>query len=167
MISLRIESKKEFMSMLLKGNIFDDYFLEEATIDTFNTFTINGLIHRDFYSQDEITDDLNEYSRWSDVKPICFDLIKGKNTPLSFKFILHSSDELKERLIKEADFGIDKSQINLCLNIKFQKGEIILTTAVSYSIFTLDKSIEKAWDNYIPSYLDSDEINCSYSQLLF
>ena len=162
MVSLKINSKKEFMALLLKGNLFDSFFLEEASIDTFNTFTINGLIHKDFYNSGDVdTDNLPEYSKWSDIKPICFDLIKGKNTPLSFKFILHADDELKEKLIKEADFGIDKSQINLCLNIKFSNREIIITTGISYSIFTLDKSIEKAWDNYIPSFLESDSYGLS------
>lgn len=158
MISVRINNKKDFMAQLLKGNLFDSFLLEEATIETFNTFTIDGRIHKEFYSEEELTG-LNTYSKWSDVKPICFDLIKGKHTPLGFKFVLHASDSLKEALIKQADFGISPESINLGANIRFSNGDIIITTGISYSIFTMDKSIEKAWDNYIPSFLESSEYN--------
>ena len=40
------------MAQLLKGNLFDSFLLEEATIETFNTFTIDGRIHKEFYSEE-------------------------------------------------------------------------------------------------------------------
>ena len=46
---------KSFMNSLLVGDTFDKFLLEEASITTFNTFTIDGHIQKDFYSEDELT----------------------------------------------------------------------------------------------------------------
>ena len=53
---------------------------------------------------------------------------------------------------------ISPDQISLGINLRFSQGEVIITTGVSYNIFTLDKSAEKAWDEYIPSFLESNGI---------
>ena len=49
MIAVLASNNKEFMTKLLTSDIFDDFLVEEATIDTFNTFHIDGRIHKDFY----------------------------------------------------------------------------------------------------------------------
>ena len=102
MIALKINNKKEFMSKLLVSELFDAYYVEEATIDTFNTFHIDGRIHRDFYKNDEDYDadkTAPDLSSWSDLRQICFDLIKGKRTPLGFKFVFHAPVQIKEQLL--------------------------------------------------------------------
>ena len=152
------------MSKLLASELFDLFQVEEAEVTTFNTFHIDGRIHKDFYKDvpagaDSADAMPGEYSTWKDMKPICYELIKGKRTPLSFKFVFYLNEEAKSRLIKEADAGIDDSQVRLGLNIRFINSDVILTTGCAISIFTLDKSIEKAWDNYIPSFLDNNSID--------
>ena len=94
MIAVKISSKKDFMAKLLTTELFDSYYVEEATIETFNTFNIDGHINRDFYKNDDLEGESavpDEYSKWSELRTLCFDLIKGKRTPLGFKFILHPS----------------------------------------------------------------------------
>ena len=49
MIALKILDIKDFMSRLLKGEAFDPFWLVEASITTYNTFTIDGSLHRDFF----------------------------------------------------------------------------------------------------------------------
>ena len=164
MISTKITNKKLFMSKLLTSELFDSYMVEEAEITTFNTFHIDGKIHKDFYKDNSVefsdnTAALKEYSDWKDLRCTCFDLIKGKHTPLSFKFIFYLSDSEKAKLLSEADAGIDEAQVRLALNIRFRNGDIILTTGCAINIFTLDKSIEKAWDEYIPSFLSQNGID--------
>ena len=94
MYSINIPSKdiKKFMNCLLVGDTFDKFLLEEASITTFNTFTIDGHIQSDFYSVDELTTlpDSN-LSTWATIKPICFNLIKGNKLPLRFKIVLKAS----------------------------------------------------------------------------
>lgn len=160
MIALKIKQQKNFMAKLLTTELFDSFLVEEVTIDTFNTFTIDGRIHKEFYKDSEEAEGAlnNEFSNWAKIRPIALSLIKGKQTPLGFKFILHLSDSDKLALLQNADMDISPDQISLGINLRFSQGEVIITTGVSYSIFTLDKSAEKAWDEYIPSFLESNGI---------
>ena len=148
------------MAKLLTTELFDDFTVEEATIDTFNTFTIDGRIHKEFFKNSDDTEDIpdSEFSQWSSIRPIALNLIKGRHTPLGFKFILHLGDDMKLSVLEKSDMDISPEQISLGISIKFSQGEVIITTGVSYSIFTLDKSAEKAWDEYIPSFLESNGI---------
>ena len=155
MIALKINNIKTFMEKILTTEIFDHYLVEEVTIETFNTFSIDGHINREFYSgTDEEASNASglSFSRWSELRPICLNLIKGK-------FVLHADNATKEAVIDKAGSDIEPSLLNLGVNIRFTKGELILTTGTAYSAFTLDKSAEKAWDNYFPSFLESCEID--------
>ena len=158
MIALKINNIKIFMEKLLTTEVFDNFDVEEVTIETFNTFSIDGHINKDFYAgvQDETVNNNNRsFSLWSELRPICLNLIKGKRTPISFKFILHADNATKETVISKSESDLDPSMLNLGINIKFANNELILTTGTAYSTFTLDKSVEKAWDNYFPSFLES------------
>ena len=42
MIALRIKNVKHFMSQFLGGDAFDSFLLEQASISTYCTFTIDG-----------------------------------------------------------------------------------------------------------------------------
>ena len=46
MIALQIVDLKDFMSKLLIGSTFDSFWLCEASVTTFATFTIDGTLHR-------------------------------------------------------------------------------------------------------------------------
>lgn len=158
MIAIKISNKKEFMSKLLASELFDSFLVESISIDTFNSFHIDGRIHKDFYKNNAgYVDDshIQDNSSWAELRAVCYDLIKGKRTPLAFKMVFFCDDSMKENVIKAADAGIDPAQVTLGLNIKFANGIIMITTGCAYSIFTLDKTIEKAWDSYIPSFLSS------------
>src|SRR5574344_687938 len=89
MQSINISDVKTFMKRLLINNSFDDFLLEDASITTFNTFNIDGHLQKAYYSKEEYEAlNLRSLSYWHEIKPICFELIKGKKTPLGFTFIL-------------------------------------------------------------------------------
>ncbi len=161
MIAIKICKQKLFMSKLLTTELFDSFLVEEATIETYNTFTINGRIHREFYNdsasdQDDIP--AEEFSKWGKLRPLCLELIKGRHTPLGFKFVLRPDNNMKNSIFEEIDSDISPENISFGINIKFTQGTVSVTTGVSYSIFTLDREAEKAWDKYIPSFLESNDI---------
>ncbi len=161
MIAVKVMKQKNFMAKLLTSELFDNFLVEEVVIDTYNTFSIDGRIHKEFYknANDEGESCPKEdFSKWEKIRPICLDLIKGRQTPLGFKFILRLSDEQKTSLFKELDSDISLDQVSFGINIKFSSGEVVITTGVNYNIFTLDKEAEKAWDNYVPSFLESNDI---------
>ena len=163
MISVLITEQKNFMSRLLASELLDSYFVESARIDTYNTFSIDGRIHKEFYkdlsSSQEPPED--EFSRWARIRPICLDLIKGKQTPLSFKFVLMADEDTKMSVLKGAGIEGTGDQVSLGLNISFNQGQVTVTTGVAMKVFSLDKTAEKAWDKYIPSFLESNDIKIS------
>lgn len=162
MIAVKISNKKDFMGRLLTTDLFDNFFVEEATVETFNTFHIDGHIHKDFYKNDEdaaTTSITSDFSRWGDIRNLCFDLIKGKRTPLGFKFVFHPDNEIKKSIVEEADAGIRSEDVLLGINIRFTGDSIQITTGTTFKIFTMDKTIEKAWDEYIPSFLSRSNIS--------
>lgn len=156
MIALEITSLKNLMNQLLAGNAFDIFLLEEAIVTTAVTYTIDGHINREFYPEEERGADIIPYELkpWSDIKSLCFDLIKGKNTPLNFKFVLQLKPEHAEGLIKKELPTSDTAQLKaLILLIKYDGSKAVITTGTSYRTFVLDKEPERIWDKTIYKYL--------------
>ena len=81
MISLQITQTKDFMQKLLSSDVFDVFLFEEACINTYNTFSIDGHIQKEFYSTEELTHTALQYdfSTWKDMRPLCFQQMKGKH----------------------------------------------------------------------------------------
>ncbi len=159
MITLKIQHTKDFMAKLLAGNTFDSFLLEEAVIETYNTFSIDGHIHKEFYQSDlEENNSTYTLSQWSDMKQICFNLIKGKNTPLGFKFILHLKPDVAQTAL-EPDGNVDNLSSDYIINIKFREGIVTITSAVSIKIFTLDKTADNLWDSYIKQFLAQNNLD--------
>jgi len=97
MIALSLTDVKECMSKLLLSETFDPFLFIEGEIMTFGTFTMDGYLKKDFY--EEGTAPEREYALWKDMREYCFSLIKGKRTPLGFKFVLGLSESNIEKLI--------------------------------------------------------------------
>lgn len=147
MIQLIINNKKEFMQSLLTQRDFNSFLLEEGEIETFSTFHIDGRIHKEFFANEEPPADL--YTRWAAVRPICFDMIKGKNTPLSFFFVFLPDKAQMNNLLEDLADSDRSAVSSLVLTVRFTNGIITATSGVSFSSFTLDKSCEKRWDEAV------------------
>lgn len=162
MISLKILDLKDFMSKLLISDIFNKFLLSEATITTGNTFTIDGHLNKDFYTSDE----LEEYnlidqniSTWETLKPFCFEIIKGKKTPLNFKIVFLLSSSNVSKLLEQSGISLTLGDINgLFLNIKYSNNVLHCITGTSLKLFTLDKMLENEWDLMIQKFFKTHEI---------
>lgn len=164
MIALQITSMKNFMNQLLVSDTFDIFLMEEAVISTANTVTIDGHINKDFFSPEEM--ESMESCRyglalWSDKKGMCFDLIKGRHTPLFFKFVLHLKPEQAEKLLRGGGCSVDPSCVKaLVLTIRYDGENAVLTTGSAYNTFVMDKDADKLWDKSLAKYLASKGIAC-------
>lgn len=163
MKAYKIKELKNFMSRLLGSSAFDDFLLAEASITTYNTFFIDGHINKEFF-----TGDLNhegalpphEFSAWQDMRSLCFDLIKGKRTPVSFKFVLHLKPELADTLLKEKESAVSLSDLKaFVLNIKYDGSELNCITATAFHTFIPDKTPDQIWDAYMVKFFDQNSIN--------
>ena len=164
MVALQIQDIKNFMSKLLLSQTFDNFHIVEGTVTTFNTFRIEGRIHKDFFTAEELEEQAlenREFSLWKEVKPFCLELIKGKKTPLSFKFTFQLSKENTAKLLVSSGItSIQPENISgLLLNIRFDNGALCVITAANLNLFTLDKSLEHAWDDMVKRFLKQQEIS--------
>ena len=161
MIALQITSMKQFMNQLLMTDTFDPFLLEEAVISTGNTFTIDGHINRDFYgTEGDSPETLPEFRPWSEIKSLCFDLIKGKRTPLSFRFVLHLKPEKAIALLEKENCDVEPSQVKaLVLNIRYDGSKAVLTTGTAFHTFLLSKEPDAIWDKNLQKYLDGKGIS--------
>ncbi len=159
MIALQIASMKNFMNKLLTTDTFDCFLLEEAVISTANTFTIDGHINLDFYDAQAPEAASYAFRPWSEIKGLCFDLIKGKRTPLFFRFVLHLMPEKSTALLIKENCDIDPSQLKaLVLNIRYDGTKAVLTTGTSFHTFMLSKEPDNIWDKALMKYLTGKEI---------
>ena len=160
MISLQIKNTRDFMSKFLASDIFDKFLLDSAELKLGITYNIDGHVNKAFYSEsDESELPAFDFSAWSEIRPKCFDLIKGKRTPLSFKFILCLNSDKKDELLSSEEYSEVRSLVSsLVMIIKFKDGAITITTGAALSGFSMDKSYEKLWDSYITAFLDSSDI---------
>ena len=152
-----MKDQKHFMNQLLKSELFDHFLLAEATIHGAVSYQIDGHVNRDFYDADElaaITADGSEYLPFSYLRPVFFELIRGRHTPLYLKFVFLLSPSNAKKTILSSDTGFGPDDISgIFLNLTFRDGQMVLTTGVSYRTFTTDHSFDIAWDTLAARFL--------------
>lgn len=162
MISMQIQDVKAFMGKLLLKPTFDAFLVVEGSIITYNTFHIDGHLQPDFYSKEEqeaLELDKRRFSRWQELRPFCLTLIKGKRTPLGFRFTFQLSPENTARLLEQTKSTFAPENIGgLVLNIRYDESGLFCTTGISMRIFTLDKSLEYSWDQMVQKFFLQQEI---------
>lgn len=159
---------KKFMNCLLIKETFDHFLLEEATITTYNTFTIDGHIQKDFYSTEELNSLPDKMlSTWAVIKPHCFNFIKGNKLPLRFKIILKASISYTEKLLNENPCGLSLNDIGgLYINVRYdskhslsgedtENASLDCISMASLNVFSMDKTLEKAWDKMCQKAVES------------
>lgn len=162
MTVLSILDIKEFMNTLLRTEVFDSFLLSECSLTTCVTYHLDGHVNTDFFSPDDEAYSLavpEQYIPFSLVRPACFDLIKGKRTPSSFRFVFQLSQENQRRTILSIDSSFSPEDISgMYLNLKFQEQKLTCTTGVSYRIFSMDKSFEHLWDDMVKRFFQKHQI---------
>ena len=163
MKAYRLKDVKKFMGRLLGTDIFSPFLLAEASITTYNTFVIDGHMVKEFFTGD-INDDgvlpPYEFSEWTNMRSLCFDLIKGKRTPVNFKLILHLKPELIEQILKAGNAQVTLADIRaFVLNIKYDGSVLTCTTATAFHTFLPDKTPDQLWDEYVMRFLAEKEID--------
>lgn len=157
MIALALTDVKECMGKLLLSETFDPFYFIEGEIVTFSTFTMDGYLKKDFFDGENAPE--REYALWKDVREFCFSIIKGKRTPLSFKFVLGLSDSNIEKLLLQQELDFKPQDVRgLYINLKFDGQNLQCITGTAMNLFTMDKSLEQAWDKMVQKFFTQKEI---------
>lgn len=163
MLALKISNIKNFMNQLLKTDTFDHFLLQEAVITSAASFVVDGHLNKNFYTSTELEElGLSGYTilPFSMLRGSCFDLIKGKRTPDSFKFIFLLSPPNLEKTLSSLHSPFTVQDITgVFLNLKYQNQLLTLTTGVSYAVFSPDKSLEREWDILVMRFLKQNDIS--------
>lgn len=154
---------KDFMNQLLLSELFDHFLLSEASIQGAATYIIDGHLTKEFYSQKELeSEGLSglSYAPFSLLRGSCLDLIKGKKTPVSFKFVFLLSPDNLAKTLARAQSGFSPEDLNgVFLNFKYSAGKLTCTTGISYKTFSLDRSFEQYWDSLAEKFLTAHGID--------
>ncbi len=157
MTAYKITELKNFMGKLLATDCFDPFLLQEAVITTYNTFTIDGRLEKDFFTREEWEDtSARPYalSRWADIRPVCFSLIRGRKTPAAMKFVLYLKPDIRDKLIARCETNIPDGYVkDFVLTIRYENASMTCITGVSFSGFLPDKTPERLWDDTFQRFL--------------
>ena len=138
------------MARLFRENIFDVFEVRGLEIATFTNFQVSGALDRVF---DDLPEAGTAHCSWERVKPFAVSFIKGKKRPKSIKITLAHPSELTAQVHPNA--------AALFLNISYEHNEAQLSTAVSQKNFSLDKSVDGSWDDYIDAFFKNNNIPVS------
>lgn len=149
MLAFTVPDTKSFMNLLLKQDTFDQFLFRQGEIVTFASFIIEGKRHMDFYSEEE-REALPRYALWEEMRPFVFQAIKGNRLPKAIKLVFSLSEEKTERLPNTAA---------AFLNILFREHTLFCTTATAQANFSLDKSGENLWEEYVLEFFKKNAIS--------
>ena len=140
----QIEEVKPFMAQLLLQETFDKFCVSVAEIRTIVPITIKGTMSHDWLSPEDAEKYKElEYIPWKLLRPVVFELIKGKQTPdfLKIQFVYYSEN---------GDCG--------ALRVQFEAGTLTCLSTYTPAEFSLDRNAETFWDENCQAFLKKHEI---------
>ena len=136
------------MARLFRESVFDAFEVRGLEVGTFTNFQVSGALDRGFDDDPEAGP---AHCAWERIKPFAVAFIKGRKRPKVIKITLAHPDTVR----------IHPNAAALFLNINYEDNEAQLSTAVSQRNFSLDKSVDGAWDDYIEAFFASNNIPVS------
>ena len=160
MVALRISDLRQFTKQLFLGDTFDKFLVKEATIVTFNTFTIDGTVRHGYYSDEELeASRIEQYSAWKVLRPFCFSLIRGNKLPESFSIILKLAPEDTGNFLKKRCSSYAPEAVGgLYLNLRYEEQVLHCVTGIALNQFLMDKTLEREWDDAVRTFLKRAEL---------
>ena len=132
---------------LFLGTAFDDFLVREAAFQT-------GF-RSDFDGQCPDADAPEPYIRWEQLRPIAYQLIKGKTLPRSFQIVFRLSNEKTAAFLQAIDSSYAPEDVaGLFLNLRYAHEQLSVTTGCLLTEFSLDRELELAWDKQITRFLE-------------
>ena len=159
MFSGTVEELKAFMAVLLRGELFDAWEVTEAKVETFFELSVNGRLKKDFFEEPEAV--RRDFVRWGEIKEIFFQAVKGKRLPGMLRIVLAADKEWTEQILKECGKAQEEAGASLYLNIRYSANGCQVVSGVSHVGFTLDKTLDNAWDVALLEFFKRNGITVS------
>lgn len=142
-----ITNRKEFMTKLLKSDLFESFEVREVVSHTAFKLVIDGKRNKEYFNDIQNDPDTiySDYLSWAEMRKHVYELMQGHTLPTYFKIILSTKAEKTVQLSSDAS--------TFYLNIIFKDNQITCNTGTAYKSFTLDKSADQIWDERIKQFL--------------
>ena len=160
MKALHITDVKDFTNKLFIGDVFDSFLLNQASITTFATFTIDGHLQYDFFDtgeQELLSESARSFAFWKEIKPQCFSVIRGKRAPLQFKIVLQASPRATAALFQKNSM-IFSGRETFFLNLQYKNKSLSCTTGSSLNQFDAGKKPLYIWDEAVADFFRRHQI---------
>ncbi len=141
------EDVKSFMGLLLTGNNFNVFDVTGIEIQSFIDFNIKGALNKSYLENDEKE---KKFVNWSKVQPFVLSIIKGNKQPKKMVINFLLPQKYTDKLYENCSACF--------LNMKFENGEVVFTTGTSQKEFSLDKSLDILWNEYVLNFFVSKNI---------
>ncbi len=145
MQEFRIQNLASFMEKLFSTDCFSSFLVESAQFRTAVTWDLDGSLNQKFFSAEEWSDKQLHpcaHAAWTDVRPLCRDLIAGKKAPASFRIVLLLKGEYLSGTLGDSAEAVS----SLGLTIRYDGSGAQLITGVSYRTFLPGREPDKIWD---------------------
>jgi len=145
---------KAFMNALLTSETFDFFEVRGVDISTLTHFNISG--QKLAGEKTEAAADGEEkpakacYCKWAEIRPFAFNLIKGGARPSYIKIVFSMESAMAAKLHENA--------AAMYLNILYTADELYFTSATAQKGFSLDKSLDHVWEDYLIEFFRSNSI---------
>ena len=156
MISLRVESRKDFIRHLFLQGSFDNFLLTDLTLRTDVRLEIDGRL----LPGPEEPSAAGEPARsWGSLRPRISSFLTGEAPLRSLKLVLLLSRRKTEEFLEAQRMDLAPEDVEgFFVNILYAQETLTLTTGCGLKRFSLDRGPEKAWDRQIARLLEQLEI---------
>ena len=144
------------MKIILLKDVFDDFSFINGEVVTSFTAEFDGKIIKDL---DEEEPEDEKFIKYSAVRPLFLQIIKGQNTPKLFKLVLSLSKTKLNGFIEENKDKLGYLKpTGLFLNMRFEKENLMLSSGCACDGFDKEKIVDELWDSRLSKLLQENEL---------
>ena len=146
---------KTFMNRLIREDIFDSFEVRGAEMALSTRISINGALEPPASDENADTNPESKpknpsYIAWEALRPLIFAIIKTGEKPKQIKIVFsYKAQDIKE---------IHQNAAALFLNMIYENDTVSFTTATSQKEFSLDKSLDGSWDEWVRGFFVENKI---------
>ena len=153
-----VSDVKSFMNGLLAGDLFTSWELRSLELSVLTYIEIDGAVNENYLTDEEKESRPSPFILWEEIQGKVRQLISGGRTPSSFSMTL-AFPQAREILSLPEGW---MPQLNLRYMSRMEDGKttqsLTLFSAMSCATFSLDKTPERLWEDFIPTYFRGKNI---------
>lgn len=158
MKTFTVTDVKPFMAGLLAGDLFAGWELRSLELSVLTYIEIDGRLNENYLTDEEKDNRTSSFILWDEIQQKVRALIAGGRTPSVMNLSLAYPAARESLSLSDSV----TPQLNIRFTSRMQEGKpvqnLTLYTAMSYATFSLDKTPERLWEEFVPTYFRGKNI---------